>query len=312
MKRILCVGDACADVVIPYGSAKRGEAAEPHFSPGGTVANTASGLGRLGAECAFLGKAGDDYFGRQMRAALAQDGVDVSRFYLDGSLSSVLILAVLDEQNDRFPFLMPRRQPSHLELYPGDLPDELLDSFDLVHTSGLMLFENPAAESVCGFLERCRVRGVEVSLDVNLRVETARGDFSFLRRAADCASYLLGSGPDELAPLAGLADPDAAARSLVRGSRAVVCRLGAQGARVYTAAGVSSCGAFPVQVADTLGAGDCYNSGFLFALASGANLAAANVCGCAAAAVCLTRPGARGGPTRAELFDFLSRNGVSL
>ena len=312
MKRILCVGDACADIVIPYGEATRGAGAEPRFFPGGTVANTASGLGRLGANCAFLGKAGSDYFGKQMRASLADDGVDVSRFLLDDTLSSVLVLVVIDEKNDRFPFLMPRVKPSHLELFPRDLPDALLDSFDLVHTSGLMLFENPAAESVCGFLERCRARGVEVSLDVNLRIETAGQDFARLQRAVDCANYLLGSGPDELAPLAGLDDPDAAARSLVRASRAVVCRMGAAGSRVYTADGVASCSAFPVEIADTLGAGDCFNSGFLFALASGANLAAANVCGCGAAALNLTKSGARNGPTRAELLDFLAQNGVTL
>ncbi len=312
MKRILCLGDACADVLIPYGGAKRGESVEPQFTPGGTVANTASGLGRLGADCAFLGKAGNDYFGKKMRDALAKDGVDVSRFMLDDALSSVLILVVIDEAGDRFPFLMPRVRPSHLELYAGDLPDALLDTFDIVHTSGLMLFENPAADAVCGFLERCAEKGKQISIDVNLRIETMQQDFGYLKRAIACASYLLGSGAEELAPLAGLDDADAAARYFVNDTRAVVSRLGAAGARVYSRDGVSDCGGFRVDVADTLGAGDCYNSGFLYALAAGKSLETANICGCAAAAMNLTKSGARNCPSEQELRAFLGDQGIVL
>lgn len=307
MKPILCLGDACADLVIPYGAAKQGGDVSVQYFPGGASANTASGLGRLGVPCLFLGKAGDDYFGRRMKAALAQDGVDTRCFALDPALCSVMILAVIDETGDRFPFLVPRVRPSHLELYDADLPASLLGEIGLVHTTGLMLFENPAAEAVCGFLERCRAAGIPVSLDINLRLETARQNDRCLRRALECATYVLGSGEEELAPLAGLSDPLAAAASFVRPGRAVVCRLGTRGAAALDSTGTSFCPAFPVPVADTLGAGDAYNSGFLYALYNGMPLAAANRRGCAAAALNLTQPGARNCPTAAALEAFLAQ-----
>lgn len=48
MKRVLCVGDACADLLIPYGHARNGREAKVGFAPGGTVANTASAWGAWG------------------------------------------------------------------------------------------------------------------------------------------------------------------------------------------------------------------------------------------------------------------------
>lgn len=310
MKRVLCIGDACADILIPYGKARQGHSAFPDFSPGGTVANTASGLGRLGVPCAFLGKAGTDYFGKSMRQALAGDGVDVSHFTLSDSLVSTMVLVVVDEQGERFPFLMPRDNPAHLAITQGDLPHTLLDEFDMVHTSGLMLFEQGPASALCDFLELCACRGKFITLDINLRVETKAQNMAFLRRAADCAHLLLGAAEEEIMPFAGKDTVDAAARSLVTPSRAVVARMGSKGARVYTALGEHACPGFPVPVADTLGAGDCYNSGLLYALAKGHSLHTANQWGCAAAALSLLRPGARNGPTAEHLHQFLAQQGI--
>lgn len=137
-------------------------------------------------------------------------------------------------------------------------------------------------------------------------------DMQYLRRAIASADILLGSAEDELVPLSGCPEAVAAAKSLVTDKRAVVARLGAKGATVYTPADEFHSDGFPVLVADTLGAGDCYNSGFLFALCQGYNLAFANTCGCATAAVNLTKPGARHCPTRIELFTFLQGRGFHI
>lgn len=309
MKRILCIGDACADLTIPYGAAKKGDfSAEPKLYPGGSVANTASGLGRLGVDCAFFGKAGNDYYGIQMRRALADDGVDVGRFLLDENCLSTQILVVIDEQGDRFPFLMPRENPGYLQLFPEEFPNET--DFDAVFTSGLMLFQKPAAPNICDYLERCRNSGVKVFVDVNLRLETRTQDRTHLMRALRCADYIFASLEDDLIPLTETEDIDEAARRLVSEHQTLIVRMGSKGARVYGKNGVSHCDGFPVEVADTLGAGDCYNSGFLYALSNGRSVEEANVCGCAAASVGITKTGARNCPNEAALTAFLAEHGV--
>lgn len=310
MKRILCIGDACADLTIPYGAAKKGDdRAEPKLYPGGSVANTASGLGRLGVDCAFFGKAGKDYYGREMRRALKDDGVDVASFLLDDNCLSTQILVVIDEHGDRFPFLMPRQAPGYLQLFPEEFPKAT--DFDAVFTSGLMLFEEPAAANICDYLERCRDIGVKVFVDINLRLETRTQDRAYLMRALNCADFVFASLEDDLIPLTGIEDPDEAAKQLVTEKRTVIVRMGAKGARVYTANSVSHCGGFPVEVADTLGAGDCYNSGFLYALSKGRSVEDANICACAAAAMGITKTGARNCPDEAALMEFLTRRGMT-
>jgi Sugar kinases, ribokinase family len=308
MKQILCLGDACADIVIPYGDAKKGIDSSVEFTCGGATANTASGLGRLGVPCLFLGKAGDDYFGHVMKRSLEQDGVETKFFILDKNLSSVLVMAVLDENNDRFTFLMPRENPSHLELYDADMPENIWERISIVHTTGLMLFEQPAAGTVCRFLEECSRHGVKISVDINFRIETATLNREYLSRAMKTADFLLGSGVEEFVPLTGIDDPLAAARSLVTNKRTVICRMGKKGSIVFRRDAEYYAGAYAVEVADTLGAGDAFNSGFLWAIEKGLTLQEANQAGCAAAALNLTKRGARNCPTERELRVFMSQS----
>ncbi|MGB8215569.1 MAG: sugar kinase [Anaerolineales bacterium] len=306
MKQILCLGDACADIIIPYGTAKKGMNAAPEFTCGGASANTASGLGKLGASCAFLGKAGEDYFGRTMKTALEKDGVDTKYFILDKDLSSVMIMVVIDENNDRFPFRIPREKSSYLELYDADIPEDVLEQISFVHTTGLMLFEEPAAGTVCRFLEKCARQGKGISLDINFRIEIANLDRKYLYQAMECADYLLGSGIDEIVPLTGISDPIKAAKSLVTKKRTVVCRMGDKGSIAFDSLGEYGSGAFSVEVVDTLGAGDAFNSGFLWALSKGKPIQSANQTGCAAAALNLTKRGAHNCPNEKELLSFMA------
>ena len=307
MKKVLCIGDSCMDILIPYGEAMQGLPADIRMSCGGTAANTASGLGRLGVPCAFLGKAGDDYSGRMMRQSLVDDGVDVSHFTLDRQLVSVQILSVIGKDRDRFNFLMPKERPSHLEIYSSDLTDDLLD-FDIIHTSGLMLFEEPAASSVCAFLKKTKQAGKTVSLDINMRIETGGRDTSRLLEAVSCTDYLFGSAAEELIPLSGKKTEEEAAEFFMRQGCTVIARKGSRGSDLYSANGISHCSGFRVDVADTVGAGDCFNSGFLYALSRGLDASEANRIGCAAAALSLRKKGARNCPEEKELLAFLGEN----
>lgn len=318
VKPILCLGDACPDIVLPYGRARQMlshmEQDEPilcndiyaQYTPGGSIANTASGLARLGCSCWFAGKAGDDFWGHYLKEAFLKDGVDTRHFILDPRLQTIMVIAVVGEDNDRIPFLVPRENPSHLQLLPQDLPDSLSDEIGWVHTSGIMLHNEPAAKTITEFLEGCAARNIPISLDINLRIEAMGQESEWLRRSIACCNVLFGSGYDELMPLTGKSTPEEASRSLVTKDRVVVCRMGDKGSTLYTHAEESHQPAFNVPVIDTIGAGDVFNSGFLAAVTSGLPLSVANKYGCAAAAMNLMHQGARNCPIKEELMDFLS------
>lgn len=116
MKKILCFGDICPDLLIPYGAAhiagSRPSDTRVRFSHGGSAANTASGLGRLGIPVLFAGSAGEDGFGRALRRGLEEDGVDTRCLKLYPELMTMEVLIVVDAQGERTPFAFPQTGPA--------------------------------------------------------------------------------------------------------------------------------------------------------------------------------------------------------
>jgi sugar/nucleoside kinase (ribokinase family) len=106
--------------------------------------------------------------------------------------------------------------------------------------------------------------GIPVSLDLNLRLENWGWDDGFrevMESAVELCDIVMGSGTDEVAPLAGIADPLAAARHLAARHGTIVTRLGSNGSFVCSADGEVAVRGFTVEVADTVGAGDAHNAG---------------------------------------------------
>lgn len=307
MKKILCFGDICPDLLIPYGTAKNPHSEKEehlvHFRHGGSVANTASGLGRLGVPVLFAGTAGDDYFGRQLKAGLEEDGVDTRCMRLEKGRMTVQILIVVDANRERTPFAFPPSGASQHQILPEQVPLSLLEEVGWMHASGITLREEPAAATQLMLMEACKERGIPLSLDINARPES-RADSTFsryLQKALPLCDVLLGSLEEELCPLAGESDPEKAAEKLLKQVPMVVARRGGNSALLYTRDGRYEAPVTPVAVEDSVGAGDAYNAGFLSALWEGLSPEAANRRGVLCGTVCVTRPGARSCPTREEL-----------
>ena len=314
MLPVLCYGDICADLLIPYGQAlaARDGAVDPEaltvrFSHGGSVANTAVTLARLGAPALFLGTAGQDAFGRALKAGLEREGVDASLHTLKDDAMTTMVLLVLDEQGERVPFAFPRVKASQHDVTADQIPDDILTRISWMHSSGMTLREDPAATNQLSLMRRCHEAGIPVALDVNARLESME-DRTFaenIRTALSLCDVLFGSAEDELCPLANETDPDRAARKLLDAVPMVVSRQGERGATVYTREGVCSSPAFRVTILDRVGAGDVYDGAFLSALLEGHDPREANRRACAAGAWCVSHFGGRSGPTAQELRSIL-------
>ena len=108
MSKVLCIGDSCADIVIPYGELKSGREASVSFSCGGSGANSVYALAKLNVPVSLCARAGKDLYGREMKRQLKEAGADTKYFILDEDTVSTQILVVIDENRDRFPLLMPK------------------------------------------------------------------------------------------------------------------------------------------------------------------------------------------------------------
>lgn len=321
MLPVLCYGDICADLLIPYGLALSAqnrtvdpESLTVRFSHGGSVANTAVTLARLGAPAMFLGTAGQDYYGRTLKAGLACEGVDASLLSLKESSATTMVLLVLDEQGERVPFAYPRVGASQHDITSDQIPDDILSRISWMHSSGMTLREDPAAGNQLALMRRCHEAGISVALDVNVRLESIQ-DTTFaknIRAALSCCDLLFGSAEDELCHLARETDPELATRKLLEIVPTVVARRGEKGATVYTRDRVFSSPAFSVPIRDRVGAGDVYDGAFLASLLFGYSLQEANRRACAAGAWCVSHFGGRSGPTEKELQSILQPNDILL
>jgi sugar/nucleoside kinase (ribokinase family) len=251
--------------------------------------------------------------------------VDTDALVVTREAGTCQVIAMLEPDGERSLVVWPPDGGALRWLRPEDVPAEALAAAAWLHTTGMCLRNLPVRDAVLAAMAGARAAGVPVSIDLNLRVELWGLDAercSVLERAIGLADYVLGSGPEELVPLAaaiasGASDErdDAAAdavvhasRDLSGGARTVVARLGGSGVLACAADGtIVHSPAFVVEVANVIGAGDSFNAGFIAAMVEGRGLPEALRWANAVAARKVGRPaGTSDLPTRAEVEALLS------
>jgi ribokinase len=287
--RVLIVGSANVDVTIALSRLPRpGETVSEGtllVARGGKGANQAVAARRLGADVRLLACVGDDASGRDVRAALAAEGIGTDAIVTSAAAATGTALIVVDAEG--------RNQ---IAVAPG--ANRALSVADVEARDADFAW----AEVVVGSLE--------VPLPVARRaLELARGHgaISILNPAPfpdagvdflALADYVT-PNETEAARLAGLPVADAegaaavAAAIRARGTAHVVLTLGAAGALADGRDGRCHAPAFAVTAIDTTGAGDAFNGALAVALAERRPLAAALRFANAAAALACTKRGAQ-------------------
>ena len=315
--RALCVGDINADIILrrAKGAAPGQRATDGKLHAGGTAANTAAGLSKLGCPTAMVSRVGADSFGRFALDALRGAGVDVSGVVMMPERFTLLTITAFTESDDRdMGAMFPEEHPAISFLESGDLTDEAIAGAAVAHFTGVPVEMTSAAPAVLDMMRRCREAGVTVSFDMNLRQLASRWDDGVaanIARAVALGDILFASGKEELRLFYRTEDYLAKARELHGGGiRIVVCKNGADGAAAFSAKGCYAIPAADVPVVDTLGAGDTFNAGFLAAFCDGRDLRDCLLWGTAAAAFSLRCFGPMAGPTAAEIGPFIEQCGL--
>ncbi|MCA9987224.1 MAG: sugar kinase [Anaerolineales bacterium] len=312
MPHVIILGDACVDMAIHLPDRSRGmpdlSQSVPHLFGGGSGANVAVALARLGADVGLIGAVGDDGYGRWVRDDLAREGVDVRGISTVTEAFTPMVIAMIEPNGERLVVVWPPEKGAHVMLKPAAVDRQLLTTARWLHVTGMVLRDSPVRETTLQAMALARAAGVTVSLDLNLRIELwgleddVRATF---HEAARLADVVLGNAWEELVPLTGAATVQNASRQLGEGKRVVVARQGAQGALVTTPTESFAVPAFPAQVLDTLGAGDAFNGGFIAAALTTGDIFEAARWGNGVAALKISRPGARGLPSLPELQALL-------
>lgn len=304
------IGDANVDLEIrlPSGGVAPHANPDPRLFGGGSAANTAAALARLGEACSFVGTVGDDSYGRFAMESLAEAGVDTRWTSTTPDQPTVMVVTVLTPDANRLIYVWPPRGGAHAELGP-DRTAEALDGAAWLHVSGICLRASPARETILNAMKQAQSNGVTVSLDLNLRLENWGWEEPFretIMMAVDRADVIMGDATDEIIPLGVSQDPIEAATHLAGDQRIVVARMGAAGAIACSNQAIVEAPGYAVDVVDTVGAGDAFNAGFIAAYLRQTDTTRALQWGNAVGAITVSRPGARATPVLQDLSDFLA------
>jgi 2-dehydro-3-deoxygluconokinase len=284
------------------------------ISTGGSEANVAIGLSRLGIDSTWLSRVGNDGFGKRVIGDLRSEGVSVIANVDMESPTGLMVKTTPRAGVTAVDYYRKGSAASKLSM--TDFEDVNFSDYSLVHLSGI----TPAlsAQNQATWLEVAKVAktaGCMISFDVNYRSKlwSKREATSVFKKMLRLADIVI-AGIDE----AQLILDDNSEDPVVLGSKiedfgpsVVAIKCGADGAAVVSKGQTHRVKALSVSVVDTVGAGDAFSAGFIAKYLetkdSNAALNLANVVG----GLACTHPGDwQGLPTAVEVSQFLSNDPV--
>lgn len=302
---------------------------------GGCPTNISVGTKRLGLRSALLTAVGEDQVGNFILHFL--DGEQVETRFVQkkpGRRSSAVVLGI--EPPGRFPLTYYRDNCADIELTIDDVLSAPIAESKVLLITGMGLSKEPSRSATLFAAEMARLAGTTVVLDIDFRPDQWHDPRAFgvtMRSALHLVDIVIGTDDEINAAMLSSreqvnlthsqvsdarvsGDTDAAIQRLMSlGPRVLVQKRGAAGARVHLALDGGSLTqtdvpGFPVEVANILGAGDAFASGFLYGVVNGWDWYKAARLGNACGAMLVTRHGcANFMPTNAEVMAFIQEHG---
>jgi 2-dehydro-3-deoxygluconokinase len=229
----------------------------------GAEATVVIGLARLGHDAAFLGRVGDDVFGRRILRELRAEGVDVSALRFDSHRTGLLIRDAVQDRPIIVEYYRAGSAGSHIG--PDDIPRSVVANAKVLHITGITAALSESAYRTV--IDACAVAsgsGTTVVFDPNVRSRLAPRErwIDIVRTLADCADVIL-AGSDDLAFIGAHHDPEGWFGR--RAEQTLVIKNGAAGATEISREGRCSVPGRAVSPVDPVGAGDAFAAGWISA-----------------------------------------------
>ncbi len=261
---------ALGELLIDFTPAGNSPAGNMLFerNPGGAPANLLAAASRLGGNCAFIGKVGDDQFGRFLKGVLEENHIDVGGLRSSKDVNTTLAFVHLDESGDRS-FSFYRKPGADIMLSPDELDFGVIDNCKIFHFGSLSMTSEPARSATLKAVEYAKAKKKIISYDPNWRpplwennISAKEGMLSGLKFAD-----ILKISETELEFLTGENDPEKGSRALFDGGiKLVLVTLGPKGCFYRYSQGFGHLGTYDTAVIDTTGAGDAFLGGLLYQL----------------------------------------------
>lgn len=230
-------------------------------NPGGSSANFAVAAARMGSRCAFLGKVGDDVFGRLLRQTFLENDVDVRGLMVSQRRSTTGAFVTLDENGER-EFLFYRNYTADSEFTFDDIPLELIDETRVLHITSFILANRELRKEVLRVLDYASAAGKIITFDVNWRPFSWTDPEVGFHLMEQIFTYtnILKVSVEEMETFTGFAPEEwerGAAALLEKGPAIVIVTFGEGGSAYATKTHSAYIPGYPTRAVDTTGAGDC-------------------------------------------------------
>ncbi|KIL09502.1 5-dehydro-2-deoxygluconokinase [Clostridium botulinum] len=242
---------------------------------GGSPANIAVGLSRLGKKVGFIGKVSKDQFGKFVVDYFNNEGIDTSQIkYAENGESLGLTFTEIASPTESS-ILMYRNGIADLELDVNEIDEEYIKNTKAIVISGTALAKSPSREAALKALELAKKNDTVVIFDVDYREYNWKNKdeiaiyYSIVGKQSD---IVMGSREEfdlmeSLIVKEKSTDEESAKRWLGFGNKIVVIKHGKEGSTAYTNDGKSyEIKPFPVKLLKSFGGGDAYASAFIYGI----------------------------------------------
>ena len=260
---------------------------------GGSPANIAVGLARLGKKCGFFARVSDDQLGTFVTDYFDKEGIDTSHIKRCQNGEKIGLTFTEIKSETESSIVMYRNEAADLKLDVEDIDEEYINKAKAILISGTALAESPSREAALKAVALAKKNGVPVIFDIDYRAYNWKNSdeiaiyYSAVAREAD---IILGSREEydltEKFIKVGMTDKETAAYWHSQNAKIVIIKHGKEGSTAYTNDGESySIKPFPVKLLKSFGGGDGYASAFLYGVFEGWEIIDALEFGSASAAM---------------------------
>ena len=260
---------------------------------GGSPANIAVGLARLGKKCGFFARVSDDQLGTFVTDYFDNEGIDTSHIKRCQNGEKIGLTFTEIKSETESSIVMYRNEAADLKLDVEDIDEEYINKAKAILISGTALAESPSREAALKAVALAKKNGVPIIFDIDYRAYNWKNSdeiaiyYSSVAREAD---IILGSREEydltEKFIKVGMTDKETAAYWHGQNAKIVIIKHGKEGSTAYTNDGESySIKPFPVKLLKSFGGGDGYASAFLYGIFEGWEIIDALEFGSASAAM---------------------------
>lgn len=229
--------------------------------PGGAPCNVLAMLNKLGRKTAFIGKVGDDQFGRLLRDTIEELGIETRGLILDPDIHTTLAFVHTFPDGDR-EFSFYRKPGADMMLTEEDVDYELIRQSKIFHFGTLSMTDEPARSATKKALKTAKDAGCIITFDPNLRpplwesMETAKAMMEYGFQYCD----MLKISDNEIQFVTGVEDYDEGIRILQEKYQIplIFLTMGKEGSRAYYKGIRAEKKGFTVKAVETTGAGDTF------------------------------------------------------